>query len=167
MTMQPLDSALVEALQAQYTRERQNEIAYLVIHHVFVMAGLEGFAKWAEGQANDERSHAAKIADYLSDKRNVLAQVRALSAEAISFDTPFQAFTAAAGLEAKNTDLILNLHALAEDVEDEDACIFLQWFIEEQRKSESEFKNWCAQLKLIENDGAGILAFDAALKGMD
>lgn len=162
--MQPLDARLANALQAQHTQERANETAYQSIAQGFVMAGLEGFAHWAEGQANEEHAHAGRIADYLSDKRNVRAQMQALAAFEVEFSNPLEAFQAAANLEAHNTELILNLYSLADEVEDEDTEEFLLWFIREQRDSEAQFKNWIAQLQLIAGDGCGILAFDERLR---
>jgi ferritin len=165
--MQTLDAKLAEALQVQHTLERHNQAAYIGLGSGFTALGLSGLARWARHQAEDEAGHAASFADYLTDKRNVLAEVRPLEGADFAFTEVVAAFTEGARLEAQTTEAIHTLYSLAEDVEDYDALEFLHWFIAEQRNSEANFKNWLARLRLIVGDGAGILAFDRELGGME
>lgn len=158
--MQSMDAQLQAEFQRQFNQERQNRDVYQDIEHGFIMLGLSGFAAWAHEQAHEERHHAKRIGVYLADTRNIMPEIQATPAQSFLFSKPLEAFRHAAELEAKNTELIADLYATAENLEDDGACLFLHWFIREQEKSEAEFKNWISQLVLIENDGAGILAMD-------
>lgn len=162
--MQALDPQLAEALQAQHTQERLNAAFYTALQQTFTAQGLEGFARWADGQASEEVAHARLFADYLTDKRGVIAATEALEPVNVLAPAPLDAFLLCADLEARNTAAIWALYAQAQTAGDWDVMEFLQYFLREQRHSEAAFKNWIAQLGLITGDGCGLLAFDERLK---
>lgn len=159
--MQPMDAQLQAGFQAQFNKERQNRDAYQVMKYRFIKLGLPGFAAWADHQAEEESAHADKLAIYLADIRDIEPVFESTPAQSSAFTTPFEAFAQGAELEAQNSELIDSLFSMAQEREDEGACIELRWFVAEQEKSEAEFKTWLAQLQLISGDGAGILAMDA------
>lgn len=161
--MQPLDPKVAQALQEQFTKERQNEAVYRDMALGFIFAGLDGFAKWAGKAASEEQEHAANFADYLTDKRGRRAILEALELVSNAPIVPLPAFQEVAALEAENTEAILDLYALCESAEDAQTCEFLREFVGEQTNSEAEIKNHIARLTMIANDGAGILAYNAQL----
>jgi len=158
--MKPMDVQLVDAFQAQFNQERQNRDVYQDIEHDFILMGLSGFAAWAHEQAHEERHHARRMGYYLADKRGIKPEIRMTPLQSFLFTQPIEAFQYAADLEAHNTELIDNLYAKAEELDDNGACLFLHWFIREQESSTAQFKTWLDRISLIVDDGAGILAMD-------
>jgi len=158
--MQSMDADLQAAFQAQFNQERQNRDVYHDLEHGFLLLGLEGFATWAHEQAQEERHHAKRIGYYLAEKRNIRPEIQPTPAQSFAFDAPLLAFEHAAELEAMNTGLISDLYDKAELANDSGACLFLHWFIREQENSEADFNQWILNLRLIVNEGAGLLAMD-------
>ena len=156
--MKPLSPELAAALQAQHTLERTNEAAYLSLAWQMDIAGMSGAQKWLTAQAAEEKNHAEKFAWFMS-ARNVPAQFEAAGLFVVASDLQ-AALQAAADREMLTTEAIGNLYAMAESVEDEAACVFLNWFITEQVESEKFLADVLARLI---NSGGDTLMVDHEL----
>lgn len=59
---------MIEAMNNQFTRERQNEAIYRALADALRVIGYNGTAGWLDSQADGEGKHARRIAHYLTDK---------------------------------------------------------------------------------------------------
>ena len=165
--MSQLDPVLLDSLQQQITRERQNEAVYLAVAHRFDVLNLTGFAAWSRKAAREEAEHAQRFADYVID-RNAAPQVQPLGGviPPIPLDmlsAPALLVAVALQTEINNTESIKTLYSLAEEADDPQTCVWLIWAIEEQTSAERELTTLLARCKLAENDAAAVLQLDREL----
>lgn len=165
----PLDPVVLDALQQQVTRERQNEAVYIALAYRFDVINLEGFAHYCQLAAREESGHADKFSGYIID-RNAAPLVQPLGV--VNPPMPADMLTAGAlligaalQLEMGNTEAIKFLYQLAEEAHDPQTCVFLIWAIEEQTSAERELTTLLARCKVAENDAAAVLQLDAELRG--
>ena len=131
-----MDQTLIDAFSEQVTMERQNQAGYNSLSVALEKSGWRGMAEWMRRSAGDEGVHAQKFLEFLKT-RGVFPALDALEAPP-SAAGPVPSFGVALTLEKSTTDAIDTLYFLAGEREDPAACVFLHWFIEEQRKSEDE-----------------------------
>jgi ferritin-like protein len=79
--------------------------------------------------------------------------------------TVLEAFEASLAHEKKVSGAIRDLYRLASSTDDIDALPLLSWFIDEQIEEESTVSAIISRIKLIGNDGNGILRLDEELGG--
>lgn len=166
--MPGLDPVIQDALNRQYTTERQNSAIYAAIGNRFDFLNLTGFAKFARDNSAEEQTHADKIRDYVIDRYGFPA------IDALTPVDPPQAdmltaarvlFAQALMREQMTTEAIKTLYDMAEDADDPQTCQFLLWFLEEQTKSEREFSELVAKATLAEGCAAAVLFLDKELGG--
>ena len=164
-----LDPVVLDALQQQITRERQNEAIYHAVAWRFEVANLDGFASYSQRAAHEEAEHADKFAGYVID-RNAAPLVQPLGA--VNPPIPLDMLTAPALLiavalqtEIGNTEAIKFLYQLAEEAHDPQTCVFLIWALEEQTSAERELTTLLARCKFAEGCPAAVLQLDAELRG--
>ena len=78
-------------------------------------------------------------------------------------DSVLDAFEAALAHEERVSASIRDLYRLAESEGDLDSRPLLNWFLEEQIEEESTVKEIVAQVKMIDDDGPGLLRLDEEL----
>ena len=158
-----LSTNLLNALNAQLTVERFANAAYKSMEIAFDAVAWKGFAKWAHGQAKDERHHAEKFIKYI-DRRNCTAIMAAVDpAPAYQGADPQSVIKAALVLEQLVTDKIEALYNLCEAENDEDACEFMRWFIREQAKSVKDLTDFVNELERA-RDNASLMLIDRRLR---
>lgn len=153
----------IELLQIQMNRERQNGALYDALAGAFEAMNLPGLAAFMARNGDEERGHAKKFFDYISD---IGAQPRIdpleLESVVLSVDIYADAldlFKIAYNGEASNRDALYALDAEC----DPGVCAFLVEIILEQIKSVKEFAEHCTAMELAQNDGAALLWLDAKL----
>lgn len=98
----------------------------------------EDFQKWAEKSAGEEIEHGNKFIEYMN-LRGQGAKLQAIPAPPDNLEAdPLAILEEAAKLEKKVTNQISELCDLAFSLKDWGTFFFLQWFVEEQEKSEYE-----------------------------
>jgi ferritin len=141
-----LSQLLIDALNQQYTRERQNAEAYEALAVSLEVAVWSGSAKFMQHAAQDERSHAKIIKRYLIDR--LATPIVGALAQPVSLDAGHlpQAFRVAFVLEHNNTEALKELYYLAENEEDPQTCVMLIPLLEEQTRSEGELNDIIIEL---------------------
>ncbi len=157
-----LTGDLKEAINTQVTNEIGAAIVYRQLSLDMEALDLPGIASWFKAQADEELTHADKFADHMLD-RGVTPLVGQIPAQAGHVDNVLAAFEAALAHEQKVSEQIRNLYRIAQSSGDIDSIPLLNWFIEEQVEEESSVSAIISRVKLIGNDGTGLLRLDEEL----
>lgn len=124
---------------------------------------LPGMAAWLRHQADEEVVHANKFIDHLLDRDNH-PRIGAIVAPQMQPEmTPLDVFTAALEHEQKVSEAIRNLYRESDAAGDLDCRPLLSWFIDEQIEEESTVSEIVGRIKLINDDGPGLLRLDQEL----
>ena len=77
--------------------------------------------------------------------------------------TPLDAFEAAYAHEQKVSEQIREIARTADEVKDLESRQIVNWFLDEQIEEEDTVTEIIDQIKLVGNDGSGLLRIDATL----
>ncbi|MFT3874936.1 MAG: ferritin [Propioniciclava sp.] len=160
-----LTQTLSDAFDAQITLEFAASLVYRQLAIAMGARDLPGMASWLRAQADEEVVHANKFIDHVVD-RGGHPCIGTIQAPQVAPDaTPSQVFAAALAHEEKVSASIRQLYRTADAEGDLDSRPLLNWFLEEQIEEESTVGEIVSQLKLIGDDGNGLLRLDADLGG--
>ncbi|MFC1703765.1 ferritin [Candidatus Omnitrophota bacterium] len=157
-----MDKKLVKAFNEQIKNELYSAYLYLSMAAYCDSINLPGCAHWMKLQAGEEEGHAMKMFDFLSD-RGDRVKLQAIPQPPEEFSSAKGVFEETLKHEKKVTALINKLYELANDVEDNAASIFLQWFVTEQVEEEKNASDILAQLKVVKADAPSMLMLDNVL----
>lgn len=157
-----LPHELSEALNNQVTMEFEAAVVYRQLSIDMAAIDLPGIAGWFEAQAEEEQVHAAKFADHMLD-RGVAPLIQTLQPSGRHAETVLAAFEAALSHEKKVSESIRNIYRLAQNTGDIDSLPLLTWFVSEQLEEESTVSAIIGRIKLIGEDGNGLIGLDAEL----
>lgn len=151
-----------DALNEQVNAELWSAYLYLSMSLHFENEGLKGFANWFKIQFQEEQAHALALMDYLN-ARDAKVELKPIAEVPTSWESPLAAFQATLDHEKKVTASINNLYAMAEDAKDFATRQKLLTFIAEQVEEEESVRQIIDDLKLVGNDGTGLLQIDREL----
>lgn len=157
-----LSKTLQDALNEQIKNELYSAYVYLSMSAHFEAVNLRGFAHWMRLQSQEEVEHAMRIFDFVNDRGGRVV-LEALDRPPSQFKSPLDIFQKALEHERKVTGMIHRLYELAVKEADYPAQVMLQWFISEQVEEEKSAAEIVEQLKLIGDQGAGLLILDRHL----
>lgn len=158
-----LTDALLTTFNDQITLEFAANITYRQLAIEADKQDLSGMAQWLRAQADEEIVHANKFIDHVVD-RGGDARIGTIEAPEVPADlTPVQIFEAALAHEEKVSEAIRELYRAAEAEGDLDSRPLLNWFIDEQIEEEATVSEIIGRLRLIGEDGSGLLSLDAEL----
>ncbi len=151
-----------QKLNEQIQKEFYSAYFYLSMEAYFASRNLNGFANYYRVQAQEERDHAMMFFNYVSHVggRVKLGQIDAPKSEFASIEEVMQLT-----LEHEQfvTKSIYSIVDLALEERDHKTNAFLQWFVTEQAEEEANSENNLNKVKLVGDDGRGILMLDAEL----
>ena len=147
------------ALNDQINKELYSEYLYLSMAAYFDSIGLKGFANWMRCQMKEERTHALMQYSYVNEAGGRVA-LTAIDAPPVEFESALDVYEKTLAHEKVVTASINALVDLAMTERDHATNAFLQWFITEQVEEEATAKEWADQLRLVGDDGRGILMLD-------
>jgi len=157
-----LSERMLNALNRQVNAELYSAYLYLSMAAYFESINLKGFANWMKIQAQEELSHAMKFFDYINE-RGGRVKLEAIEKPPNEWDSPLHAFEATYEHEQKVTKMINDLVNMAMEEKDHATYNMLQWFVAEQVEEEASADEIRQQLRLIGEDGRGILMLDREL----
>lgn len=157
-----INKKVEEAINSQINAEQYSGYLYLSMSAYFQEMGLRGFAHWMEIQAAEEFGHSRKLYNYLFD-RGGRVMLKAIDGPPTEWKSPAHVFEEIYKHEQKVTGLINDLVNLAIAEKDHATNQMLQWFVAEQVEEESSALTILDELKLIANDGNGLLMKDREL----
>lgn len=154
-----LDNVMLQALNEQLNIERYNQAAYDMLSAALDVAYWPNSSAWMKTQAQEEATHADKIAAYIVDRGNVPQFTDIVPIPMIDAADLTEAFMKAMEVELANTEKIKMLYFLAEEQADPQTCQFLHWFLAEQTEAEGILSNYLVMLKRLDTNGK--MVFDA------
>lgn len=158
-----LSADLEKKFNDQITLEFEASMTYRQLAIEADEQDLPGMALWLRHQADEEIVHANKFIDHVVD-RDSHAAIGAIAAPAVEAGlTPLQIFEAALAHEEKVSEAIRELYRAADAAGDLDSRPILNWFIDEQIEEESTVSEIIGRIKLLGDDGSGLLRLDDEL----
>ncbi len=151
-----------DALNKQLNNEIYSAYLYMSMSAYSTFIGLKGFANWFMVQYQEEMTHAMKFYDYINDQGGQV-RLMALAQPMTEFESPLDMFEKTLEHEKFITKCINELVDLAISEKDHATNIFLQWFVTEQIEEEGNDNDIIAKLKLIGDNGNGLLMLDKEL----
>lgn len=130
-----VDSDVIQALQAQLNKERQNSQVYSYISNACKNMSFDGFAKFFMKQSLQELEHAQMVADFLISKR---IEPNYATLTGVELDNDLVSIVSNAyGLETSTTASLEKLYRVAESNEEYQVCAFLVDMLKEQIEEET------------------------------
>lgn len=164
-----VDIDVVDALQVQMNKERQNGAVYDALAGAFEFMNLSGFAKFMAKNGDEERGHAKLFFDYLADIGEQ-PEIDTLDAPAVptlmgdAYADTLAMFELALEAEKANKQALYVINDVAEE-DDDGTEAFLIPIIMEQIKSIREWEEIVTKATLANGDAAALLILDEQLGG--
>jgi ferritin len=149
-------------LNDQIQKEFFSEYFYLSMSAYFESIDLPGFANYFRVQAQEERDHALKIFDYVTDTEGRV-YLQKLDQPQHDFGSPMEILQMSLEHERFITKSIHEIFSAAMEDKDYSTVTFLNWFVTEQVEEEANATKLIGKLKLVENDGRGLMLLDNEL----
>ena len=146
----------------QLNDEFSSAYLYLAMSAYCSHIDFSGAAKWLKMQYAEEQTHATRIYNYLIEQ-GAHVVLRDIASPPTEFGTILEVFQASLKHEQMMTSKLNNLsdHALRE--KDHATYNLLQWFVNEQVEEEATVSEIISKLKLVREDGYGLLMIDNEL----
>lgn len=157
-----LTGKLADAFNDQVTLEIQASAVYRQLAIEMDVLGLAGIAGWFRSQADEEILHAHKFIDHMT-ARGAHPHIQAMAAPTANAATVLEAFEASLAHERKVSESVRDLYRLAHNEGDIDSIPLLHWFIDEQLEEEATVSEILGRVKLVNEDGPGLLRLDEQL----
>ncbi|MBJ6751071.1 ferritin [Geomonas anaerohicana] len=157
-----LTEKLCAALNKQLNNELYSAYLYLSMSSYASSIGLKGSANWFMVQYQEEMVHAMKFYNYINS-RGEHVKLQAIDAPPAEFKSLLDMFEQTLKHELTITSSINELTDLALSEKDHATNIFLQWFVTEQIEEEENDRDIIGKLKLIGDNGQGLLMLDNEL----
>lgn len=158
-----LSTDLEKKFQDQITLEFAASITYRQLAIEADEQDLPGMATWLRHQADEEIVHANKFIDHVVDRGSHAAIGTIEKPEVEAGLSPLEIFEAALAHEQKVSEAIRELYRAADKEGDLDSRPILNWFVDEQIEEESTVSEIIGRIRLIGDDGSGLLRLDSEL----
>ena len=157
-----LSKKLHEALNDQMNFEFYSAHTYLAAAAYCTAEAYDGFANFFLVQAEEERFHAMKFYNFLSDL-GYRATIDGFDKPGNEFTSTLDVFETSLKHEKEVTRRIYHLSDIALDEREHATMAFLKWFIDEQVEEEASFDTLINKIKRIENDSNAMFMLDSEL----
>ena len=154
-----LDAKMEQRLNQHIGEELYASHLYLSMSAHFSAEGFDGFANWLRKQSQEEYGHGMKIYNYINEQTGRVI-LKAIPEPKTKFASHVEVFEDVLAHEQKVTRQINDLVNLAIQLGDHATHVFLQWFVTEQVEEESQASEVLAKVKLVGDNGPGLLALD-------
>ena len=159
-----MDEKLQTLLNNQVISEYGASMVYTQLAFEMDNLSFPGMRDWFMGQAAEERGHAEKIADHLLS-RGYRVELTDIPVGSVKAANPQDAFQASLEHEQKVSEEIRTIARAALDAQDLESRQLVDWFLSEQVEEEATVSEILDQIKLVGNDGSGLLRIDERLAG--
>lgn len=157
-----IPTELLDTLNKQVTAEHRAALIYTQLSYDLSRLSFPGMSAWMAAQANEERVHATKLADHILARHGEV-ELATIELPFLAVKSPLDAFNYAFEHEQAVSEMIRDLARVADKVGDFDSRTLINWFLDEQIEEESSVNEIVDQLKLVGEDGSGLLRIDARL----
>lgn len=158
MISAPIEKALLTQLNEEFYS------AYLYLSMSAYCSHLEfnGAAGWLKLQYEEEIGHATKIYNYLVEQ-GVHVALKSLAEPPNDYGSLVDVFNSSLSHEQAMTARLNDLSDQALKEKDHATYNLLQWFVNEQVEEEATLGGIISKLKLVKEDGYGLLMIDNEL----
>ena len=150
------------ALSKQLNHEFYSAYLYLAMAAYCSNTDFNGAASWMEMQYEEEIQHATRIYRYLIDQ-GVPVKLGQINEPASEFGTLLEVFQSSLEHEQAMTARLNDVSDQALSEKDHATYNLLQWFVNEQVEEEATVSEIIAKIRLVGNDGYGLLMIDNEL----
>lgn len=157
-----ISKKMSDSLNTHMNLELYSAHIYLVMSSCANDMGLKGAANWLFVQYREEMAHFMKFYTYLTDQ-GVVISMPASKAVPNKYKSLLDLMQKTLAHEQLITSCINNLSEQAVQEKDHATQIFLQWFVTEQIEEENNDRDLIAKLKLVGDNGHGILMIDGEM----
>jgi ferritin len=157
-----ISTDMATALNKHLNMELYSAQLYLSMSSYANYIGLKGAATWFMVQYQEEMAHFMKFYGYINSQGEQV-QLGPIQASPADFASLLDLFEKTLAHEQIITRCINDLIDLALTGKDHATQIFLQWFVTEQIEEEENDREIIAKLKLIGDNGQGLLMLDNEL----
>ena len=147
-----ISDKMAARLNEQVNNEFYSSWIYMAMAYSFEEMNLKGFAKWFFAQAEEEKSHAMKIAGYIVDQGGTV-KLKQLSEPQGDYEYAEAIVKATLEHEKKVTKQIDEIAALAESENDRATREFMNWFIKEQVEEVSTATDLLNMVQMAQSPG--------------
>lgn len=151
-----ISSKLQQAINDQITAELWSSQLYLQMSYFLKRQGWDGFASWLRCHAEEEREHATRMADYMTDRGGIV-KLQMIDVVPEGWGSLLEVFEHSYRHECMVTKMIATIVTLAK----EEGCYptenFFRTFIDEQVEEEALFEGIVDKLKKAGESGAFFL----------
>lgn len=142
--------------------ELNSAYLYLAMSTYFQRMNLTGMATWLRLQHDEERGHAQRLIDYLTDRSGVV-EVRAIPAQPFNFGSPLEAWQQVLKHEQFVTQNYQQAYDVAVKAQDQQLIPILQDFLREQVDEVAQATRIVGRLQLARENPAALLLIDQEL----
>ena len=157
-----ISDSIQNALFKQLNDEFYSAYLYLGMSAYCSNIDFAGAANWLKSQYEEEQMHATKIYNYLIDQ-GAHVVLQAVPQPPSEFGSILDVFTSSLQHEQQMTAKLNNLSDQALKEKDDATYNLLQWFVNEQVEEEATVSEIISKLKLVKEDGYGLLMIDNEL----
>jgi ferritin len=157
-----LTPSMQSALNAQLNAEYYSSYLYLSMAAYCEEINLKGFANWFRVQVQEEMMHTMKFFEFIISRRGKV-ELTAIGGPPVKWEHPLAIFEASFEHEKGVSQRINKLADLAVKESDHATHAFLEWFLTEQVEEEASVDQVVQQLRLNNNNPAGLFMLDREL----
>jgi len=157
-----ISKKMEQKLNEQIQKEFFSAYLYLSMEAYFASKNLNGFANFFRVQDQEERDHAMMFFNYISHVGGTV-KLEKIDAPKSDFSSIDEVMEMVLEHERFVTASIYSIVDLALEEKDHKTNAFLQWFVTEQAEEEATAESNLNKVKLVGNDGRGILMIDSEL----
>lgn len=157
-----MNEKLLKSMNEQINKEFYSAYLYLSMAQDLEEKNMPGMSKWMHEQFREEQFHAFKQIKFLNS-RGARVELKEIEKPKLTWDSVIEIFEDTKIHESEVTLAINELTALAVELEDFATVNFLQWYIKEQVEEEENVAKIVAEIKLIGDNGYGLLMMDREL----
>jgi ferritin len=157
-----ISEEMQKALFTQLNDEFYSAYLYLAMSAYCAHIDFSGAAAWLKYQYEEEQMHATRIYNYLIDQ-GAHVVLKEIPQPPNEFGAILDVFRSSLKHEQSMTARLNNLSDQALKEKDHATYILLQWFVNEQVEEEATVSEIISKLKLVKDDGYGLLMIDNEL----
>jgi ferritin len=157
-----ISKKMADSLNNHMNLELYSSHIYLSMSSCANEMGLKGAANWFMVQYREEMVHFMKFYAYLVDQ-GVNIELQPGKAVPNTYKSLLEMMRGTLAHEGLITECINELSEQAVQEKDHATQIFLHWFVTEQVEEENNDRDLIAKLKLVGDNGHGILMIDAEM----
>ena len=157
-----ISKKMTKALNEQLNREFYSAYLYLSMSAYCNRNDYPGAANWCLLQYKEEQDHATRIYNYLIDQ-DAKVTLQEIAKPLKKFGSLLKIYEESLAHEQYMTENLNELSNYALKEKDHATYNLLQWFLNEQVEEEATVSEIISRLKMVGEDGYGLLMIDSEL----